>query len=130
MISSVTFHPFISHFPIALFMAGILLMISAYNKKDDKRKAAAGFNFSVGFLASVLAALTGMVSTDLDLRTAEEVAGHQGYSFLLIIGYGFCAAYSYIKAFSSAALLFYGSTFFAMCASAWSGYALVFQTTG
>lgn len=130
MISSVTFHPFISHFPIALLVAGIWLMVSAYKKKDDRLKAAAAFNFSIGFLMSILAALTGMISTDLDLRTAEEVAGHQGYSFLLIIGYGFCAAYAYIKAFSSAALLSYGLTLLAMCASAWTGYALVFHPQG
>lgn len=130
MISSVTFHPFISHFPIALLVAAIWLVASSYKDRDDRRMAAASFNFSVGFLMSALAALTGMVSTDLDLRTAEEVAGHQGYSFLLVIGYGFCAAWSYMKAFSSAAILSYGLTFLAMCASAWSGYALVFQSTG
>lgn len=130
MISSVTFHPFISHFPIALLVAGMWLMFSAYKKRDDKRKAAAGFNFSIGFLMSVLAALTGMVSTDLDLRTTEEVASHQGFSFLLMIGYGFSAAYAYIRAFSGTAILFYSFTFLAMCASAWTGYTLVFQPNG
>ncbi|MEC7640854.1 MAG: DUF2231 domain-containing protein [Nitrospinota bacterium] len=130
MISSVTFHPFISHFPIALLLAGFWLLVTAYLKKDDQKKAAASFNLSIGFLMSVLAALTGMVSTDIELRTAEEVAGHQGYSFLLVIGYGFCAGYVYIKAFSSAALLSYGMTLLAMCASAWTGYALVFHPGG
>jgi len=130
MLSSVSFHPFISHFPIALLVAGVWLVASARRTGEDWRVAAASFNFSVGFLMSVLAVLTGMVSTDLALRTAEEVAGHQGYSFLLVIGYGFCAAYSYIRVFSSTAVMYYGLTLLAMCASAWSGYALVFHSQG
>jgi len=130
MLSSVTFHPFLSHFPIALLVAGVWLVVSARRTGEGWRLPAASFNFSVGFLMSVLAALTGMVSTDLDLRTAEEVAGHQGYSFLLVIGYGFCAGYSYIRAFSGTAALCYGLTLLAMCASAWSGYALVFHSQG
>lgn len=130
MLSSVTFHPFISHFPIALFVAGVGLLALGHKKNEPRWVAAASINFSMGFLMAALAALTGMVSADLNLRPSAEIQGHQGYSVAFVILYGFCTAYSYIKAFSSTAVIFYCLTLLAMCASAYSGYLLVFHPTG
>lgn len=130
MLSSVTFHPFISHFPIALFVAGVGLLALGHKKNESRWVAAASINFSMGFLLAVLAALTGLVSSDLNLKTNVEIQSHQGYSTAFVILYGFCTAYSYIKAFSGTAIIFYCLTFLAMCASAYSGYLLVFHPTG
>ena len=91
MISSVTFHPFISHFSPALFVAGLALLFLAHKKNDEKLKAAGAFNLSLGLLASVVADFSGMISVDINLRTVVEVEGHQGYSFLFTILYGFSA---------------------------------------
>ena len=62
MISTVSFHPFISHFPTALFVAGLLLLFLANKKKDVKLKSAGAFNLSLGLLAAVVACFSGMVS--------------------------------------------------------------------
>ena len=126
MISAVSLHPFISHFPIALYVAGLGLIILARVKEHPAYVNAAAFNLSIGLLTAILANFTGMVSTDLELRTTVEVEGHQGYSFLFTILYGFSTGYSYTKVYSSTAVMFYVFGLFALCASAYSGYALVF----
>jgi len=90
--------------------------------------SAANFNFSIGLLILALAALSGMVSADLDLRTTIEIEAHQGYSLLAAIFYAFSAGYSYVKAFSKAAFVFYGVTFLSLIASIYSGYLLTFYS--
>ncbi|VAX29216.1 hypothetical protein MNBD_NITROSPINAE05-947 [hydrothermal vent metagenome] len=126
MISSVSFHPFISHFPPALFVAGVTLLFLAEKKNLPIYKTAGSFNLSLGLLAAVMADFSGMLSTDLGLRTALEVEGHQGYAFLFTILYGFCTGYSYTQPHSRTARLLYGCGLLAMGASAWTGYQLVF----
>ena len=80
-----------------------------------------------GKIAALMADFSGMVSVDVGLRTTVEVEGHQGYSFLFTIFYGFITVYSYTKAFSRTAYIYYGLSFLAMCACAISGYSLVFK---
>lgn len=126
MISSVSFHPFISHFPPSLFVAGVLLLFLSKKKNKPIYKTAGSFNLSLGLLAAVMADFSGMLSTDLGLRTAVEVEGHQGYSFLFTILYGFCTGYSYTQPYSRTARTLYGCGLLAMAATAWSGYRLVF----
>jgi len=130
VISSVTFHPFISHFPTALFVAGLLLLYLARKRNRPVLAAAGSLNFSIGFLAVLMAAFSGMVSVDVGLRTTVEVQGHQGYSFLAAILYGFCMVYSYIRAYSPTAILFYALNLAALGASVYSGYLLVFYSNG
>lgn len=126
MISTVSFHPFISHFPSALFVAGLALLYLAWKKENPVYRAAASFNLSLGLLAAVLADFSGMLSADLGLKTTVEVEGHQGYSFLFTILYGFAAGFSYIRPYSRGALFVYGSGLLSLMASAYSGYLLVF----
>ena len=126
MISSVTFHPFISHFSPALFVAGLALLFLAHKNNDEKLKAAGAFNLSLGLLASVVADFSGMVSVDINLRTVVEVEGHQGYSFLFTILYGFSAGYAYTNTFSRTALGYYIAGLLVMCLCLFSGYQLVF----
>ena len=128
MISSVTFHPFFSHFPLPLFIAGIWLLWLSKKRQNPKLVPAASFNFSIGLLILMLAGLSGMISSDLDLRTTIEIEAHQGYSLLAAIFYVFSASYSYVKAFSKAAFIFYGMTFFSLIASVYSGYLLTFHS--
>ena len=126
MISSVTFHPFISHFPPALFVAGLILLFLVHKKNDEKLKAAGAFNLSLGLLASVVADFSGMVSVDINLLTVVDVEGHQGYSFLFTILYGFSAGYAYTNTFSRTALGYYTAGLLAMGVCLFSGYQLVF----
>ncbi len=126
MISSVSFHPFISHFPPSMFVAGVALLLLARKQNRPIYKAAGSFNLSLGLLAAVLADFSGMLSTDLGLRTSVEVEGHQGYSFLFTILYGFCTGYSYTQPYSRTALTLYGCGLLALGASAYTGYLLVF----
>ncbi len=126
MISTVSFHPFISHFPIALFFAGIALIFLARKRNNPLYKSAGSFNLSLGLLAAVMADFSGMLSSDLSLRSTVEVEGHQGYSFLFTILYGFCAGYSYTRPYSRVAIFFYATALLSLAASAWSGYRLVF----
>ncbi len=126
MISSVSFHPFISHFPPALFVAGLALLFLAHKKNDDKLKAAGAFNLSLGLFASVVADFSGMVSVDINLLSVVEVEGHQGYSFLFTILYGFSTGYAYTNTFSRTALGFYSAGLLAMVYCMFSGYNLVF----
>ncbi|PIQ98062.1 MAG: hypothetical protein COV67_00935 [Nitrospinae bacterium CG11_big_fil_rev_8_21_14_0_20_56_8] len=127
MISTVSFHPFISHLPIALFVAALGLLYLARWKNNPVYAQAAAFNFSMGFLAAILANFTGMVSADLALRTTVEVESHQGYSFLFTVLYGFCTGYSYTRVYTRLALGIYAATLVTLCASAYSGYLLVFR---
>lgn len=126
MISSVSFHPFISHFPTALFVAGLALLFLSHKKNDAKLKAAGAFNLSLGFLAAVSACFSGMVSVDINLRTVIDIEGHQGYAFLFTILYGFSTGYAYTNAFSKNALGFYAAGLLAMGVCAFSGYQLIF----
>ena len=126
MISSVTFHPFISHFPPALFVAGLILLFLAHKKNDEKLKAAGAFILSLGLLASVVADFSGMVSVDINLLTVVDVEGHQGYSFLFTILYGFSAGYAYTNTFSRTAVGYYMAGLLVMGICLFSGYQLVF----
>ena len=127
MVSSVTFHPFLSHFPTALFIAGICLLALSRKRDDPRLAAAASFNFSIGLLMAVLAALSGMVSADINLRTNVEIEGHQGYSSLLVILYGFCTGFSYTQTYSATAVVCYSLNLIVLGASIYSGYLLVFS---
>ncbi len=93
MVSSVSFHPFISHFPPALFVAGLALLFLSKKKNDSKLGSAASFNLSLGLLAAVVASFSGMMSLDISLRTTVDVEGHQGYSVLFTVLYGFVVGY-------------------------------------
>ena len=126
MISSVSFHPFISHFPPALFVAGLTLLFLAQNKKDPKLNSAASFNLSLGLLAAVVSSFSGMMSVDLNLLTTVDVEGHQGYSFLFTVLYGFVVGYSYTNSFSKTAQGFYIVGLVTMCLCLFTGYQLVF----
>ena len=128
MISSVTFHPFFSHFPLPLFIAGIWLLRLSKTRQNSIFVSAASFNFSIGLLILMLAGLSGMISADLDLRTTIEIEAHQGYSLLSAIFYAISAGYSYVKTFSKSAFIFYGMTFFSLIASVYSGYLLTFYS--
>ena len=127
MISAVSFHPFISHFPPALFVAGLALLYLAHKKNDEKLKAAGAFNLSLGLFAAVVADFSGMVSVDINLLTVANVEGHQGYSFLFTILYGFSAGYAYTNTFSRTALGYYAAGILVMGLCLFSGYQLVFM---
>ena len=130
MISSVSFHPFISHFPTALFVAGLALIWLGKKKDNPSLSAAGALNWSIGFLAAIMAAFTGMVSVDVGLFSSVQVQGHQGYSFLFTILYGTCTVFSYTQMYSRAAYWVYALNLLAMGASAYSGYLLVFYSKG
>jgi len=104
----------------------VALLFLARRKNQPIYQTAGSFNLSLGLLAAVLADFSGLLSTDLGLRTSVEVEGHQGYSFLFTILYGFCTGYSYTQPYSRTAYLLYASGLIALVASAWSGYLLVF----
>ena len=126
MISSVSFHPFISHFSPALFVAGLILLLLANKKNDEKLKAAGTFNLSLGLFAAVIADFSGMVSVDINLRTVVDVEGHQGYAVLFTLIYGLSAGYAYTKTFSKTAVGFYMAGLLTMGICLFSGYRLVF----
>ena len=130
MISSVTFHPFISHFPPALFVAGLALLFLSKKRNDPKLGSAASFNFSLGLMAAVVASFSGMVSVDINLRTTIDVEGHQGYSFLFTVLYGFVTGYSYTNSFSKTAQGFYIVGLLTMFICLFSGYQLVHSAWG
>jgi uncharacterized membrane protein len=125
MISAVSFHPFISHFPPALFVAGLALLFFSHKNNDEKLKAAGAFNLSLGLLAAVVADFSGMVSVDINLLTVVNIEGHQGYSFLFTILFGFSAGYAYTNAFSRTALGYYLAGLLVMGICLFSGYQLV-----
>jgi uncharacterized membrane protein len=126
MISTVSFHPFLSHFPPALFVAGLLLLFLAHKKNDAKLKSAGVFNLSLGLLAAVVACFSGMVSVDINLRTVVVVEGHQGYAFLFTVLYGFSAGYAYTNTFSRTAIGYYIAGLLVMGICLFSGYSLIF----
>ena len=126
MISAVSFHPFISHFPPALFVAGLTLLFLAHKKNDATLKAAGAFNLSLGLLAAVVADFSGMVSVDINLLSVVNIEGHQAYSFLYTILYGFSTGYAYTNTFSRTALGYYTAGLLAMGICLFSGYQLVF----
>jgi uncharacterized membrane protein len=127
MISTVSFHPFISHFPPALFVAGLLLLYLSHKKNDEKLKSAGAFNLSLGLFAAVIADFSGMVSVDINLRTVVDIEGHQGYAFLFTVLYGFSAGYAYISTFSRTAVGYYVAGFLAMGITLFTGYRLIFS---
>ena len=128
IISSVSFHPFISHFPPALFVSGLLLLYLSHKKNDPKLKSAGAFNLSLGLLAAVVADFSGMVSVDINLRSVVDVEGHQGYAFLFTLLYGFSSGYAYTNSFSKNAVGFYITGLMAMGICLFSGYQLVFSS--
>ena len=127
MISSVSFHPFISSFPIALLFAGLLLLFLAHKRGTLDDTGAASFNLSIGFIAALMADFSGMISVDIHFWPTVAVLGHQGYSFLATILFGFALGWSYIQPFSKTALFVYIVCAMAMLASVFSGYQLVFS---
>jgi len=129
MLSTPTLHPFLSHFPTALLVAGLLMLAFGKRRQDDRLTQAAALNLSLGLLAAVLAALSGMFAADLGMWPIVEVEGHQGYSFAFVLLYVICTVYAYTNPFSNTALLFYATGLALMAATAWSGYLLVFQST-
>ena len=126
MISTISFHPFIPHFPLALLVGGLVLLFLAHKKREFNNTGAASFNLSMGFIAALMANFSGMISVDITSRTSVEVLGHQGYSFLATVLFGFCLGWSYIRPFSRTAVLFYAACVLAMLTSIYSGYQLVF----
>ncbi len=126
MISTVSFHPFISHFSPALFVAGLLLLFLSHKRNDEKLKSAGAFNLSLGLFAAVIADFSGMVSVDINLRSVVEIEGHQGYAFLFTILYGFSAGYAYTNTYSRTAVGFYVAGLLAMGITLFSGNRLVF----
>lgn len=126
MVSSVSFHPFISHFPPALFVAGLALLFLSQKRNDPKLGSAASFNLSLGLLAAAVASFSGMMSADISLRATVDVEGHQGYSFLFTILCGFAVGFSYTHSFSKTAQGFYVFGLAAMCVCLFTGHQLVF----
>ena len=126
MISSVSFHPFISSFPTALLFAGLLLLFLAYKRGKNDDTGAASFNLSIGFIAALMADFSGMISVDINSWATMTVLGHQGYSFLATVLFGFALGWSYTQPFSKTALFIYIVCVLAMLASVFSGYQLVF----
>ena len=126
MISSISFHPFISHFPPALFVAGLALLFLAKKQNNLELNSAASFNLSLGLLAAVVSSFSGMMSVDLNLLTTIAVEEHQGYSFLFTVLYGFVVGYSYTNSFSKTAQGFYIVGLLTMCICLFTGYQLVF----
>ena len=126
MISSISFHPFISSFPTALLFAGLLLLFLTY-KKGDNNNGAASFNLSIGFILALMADFSGMISVDINSWNTATILGHQGYSFLVTILFGFAVGWSYTQPFSKTALFIYILCVIAMIASVFSGYQLVFS---
>jgi uncharacterized membrane protein len=120
------FHSFLSHFPPALFLAGLILLFLARKRDNPVLGAAASLDFSIGFLMSVMAVFSGLLAEDMGSKTAVLVESHQVYSFLCVVFYGFCMGFSYTKANSGTAIFFYLLTFLVLGASVWSGYLLVF----
>lgn len=126
MMSPNAIHPFTAHFPIALFVAGVLLLFLGRYKSRPVWVAAGSVNLSFGLLAVMTAVFTGLFSADIGLFSTEEIEGHQGWSFLAVILFAVCVVFSYTRTFSSGAIFFYCANFLALCASVYSGYILVF----
>lgn len=126
MVSPYSIHPFISHFPIAMYVSGLLLLFLGRKKSKPVWVAAGSLNLGFGLLTALIATFTGMFSADIGLLTTEEIEGHQGYSFLAVVLFTICTIFSYTRTFSIPALIFYLCSFLALSASVYSGYLLVF----
>ncbi|CCQ90160.1 membrane hypothetical protein [Nitrospina gracilis 3/211] len=129
MLSTPSLHPFLSHFPVALAMAGLLMMGFAKRRNDTQMVQAAAFNFSAALLMGVMAIFSGLFAVDLGQWPVVEVEGHQGYSFAFVIVTIICTIYSYTNALSRNAFFFYIANVLLMAATAYSGYLLVFHST-
>ncbi len=130
MISTPSLHPFLSHFPLALFIGGCVLLFLSRKQAKPILSGAASLNFTFGLLATVLAGLTGMLASDLGLRQVSEIEGHQGYAFAMVLTYVASTVYSYTSTFSTAAKWVYAINILFLGATYYSGYLLVFHSTG
>jgi len=104
-----------------------LLLFLAYKRGKNDNTEAASFNLSMGFIAALMADFSGMISVDINSWNTVAVLGHQGYSFLVTVLFGFALGLSYIQPFSKNALFVYIVCVIAMLASVFSGYQLVFS---
>ena len=127
MISSVSFHPFISSLPIALFFSGLLLLLLAHRRRESNNTGVASFNLSMGFIAALMADFSGMISVDIHSWNTVTILSHQGYSFLVTVLFGFAVGWSYTQPFSKTALFIYIMCTLGMLACVYSGYQLVFS---
>lgn len=130
MISTPSLHPFFSHFPLALFVGGMVLLFLSQKKGKPILSGAASLNFTFGLLATALAILTGMLASDLGLRQVTEIEGHQGYAFAMMLTYGATTVYSYTSKYSTAAKWIYAINLLFLGATYYSGYILVFHSAG
>jgi uncharacterized membrane protein len=126
MLSSVSFHPFLSHLPIALYIGALGLLYKNRAQKHALSGQAASFNLSMGFIGAAMADFTGMISADINLTPNVEVEGHQGYSFLFTCLIGVATVYSFTRPNTQTAVGIYIAGFLALCATAFSGYLLAF----
>ncbi len=78
-------------------------------------------------IAALMADFSGMISVDIHSWDTVTILGHQGYSFLVTVLFGFAVGWSYTQPFSRTALLIYIMCALAMLASVFSGYQLVFS---
>ena len=127
MISSVSFHPFISSLPIALLFSGLLFLLLAHRRGERNHTGVASFNLSMGFIAALMADFSGMISVDIHSWNTVTILSHQGYSFLVTILFGFAVGWSYTQPFSKTALFIYILCTLGMLACVYSGYQLVFS---
>ena len=72
-----------------------MLLFLAHKKGIFDNTGAASFNLSMGFIAALMASFSGMISVDVSSRTSVEVLGHQGYSFLATVLFGFCLGWDF-----------------------------------
>ncbi|CAI2719587.1 hypothetical protein [Nitrospina watsonii] len=128
MLSTPSLHPFLSHFPVALAAAGLLMMWLANRRNDARLVQAAAFNFSAGLLMGVMAIFSGLFAVDLGQWPIAQVEGHQGYSFAFVLVTIVCTVYAYTNALSHNAFFFYIANALLMGTTAYSGYVLVFHS--
>jgi len=128
MLSTPSFHPFFSHFPIALSVAGLIMMWLARKRSEPDLVHAASLNFSAALLMGILAVFTGLFAADIGMLSTVKVEGHQGYSFAFVVVLVICTVFAYTRALSKTAFVFYILNVLIMGATAWSGYVLVFQS--
>jgi uncharacterized membrane protein len=84
-------HPFLVHFPVALFTAALaadLSLVARFRKPWLDR--AAVFAFAASALSSLAAAVSGKLAADaltpaLDEATAARVAGHGDWAFATVV---------------------------------------------
>jgi len=127
VISSVSFHPFISSLPIALLFSGLLFLLLAHRRRESNNTGVASFNLSMGFIAALMADFSGMISVDIHSWNTVTILSHQGYSFLVTVLFGFAVGWSYTQPFSKTALFIYIMCTLGMLACVYSGYQLVFS---